>query len=75
MKEKMEQFQVIAMNMLGLTSIDMGHSIKSLDSLSRAELIVTAEEIFSIELTNAEILGLDRLPELISLIEEKVGDA
>lgn len=45
----------------------------NVDSLGRAEIIVTAEEMFSIELTNGEIMGIKTYGDLEALIKAKVS--
>lgn len=54
--------------------LDRDFSLKDrLDSLARAEIIVTVEQEFGRELTNEEILSLKTYGDLEDLVKAKIG--
>lgn len=63
------------MDVCGTTDLTDDVSIKELDSLARAEIIVAAEEELGEELTNKEIMALTTWGELRSLMTLKIGHA
>lgn len=50
-------------------SVDDSLDMKEIDSLARAEIIVMAEEMYKLSLSNEQILGLKTLGDLKALVK------
>ena len=77
MKEKLELLKKTAQEVavLSCSKLTVGDEfpLEEIDSLGRAEIIVTVEEQFGIQLTNEEIMNMKTYGELISIIKGRAS--
>lgn len=71
MNEQQIQFLKEMARIFEVTELPRSHSLKSIDSLGRAEVITYTEEIFGISLSNEEILKCQTFGDVEDIIKAK----
>ena len=67
----MQEFEKQICESMGIEKLEDDFSLEEVDSLTRAEIITLAEDLFSVSLTNADVIGLDTYLDLKKLIKER----
>ncbi|MEI2462226.1 phosphopantetheine-binding protein [Mycoplasmopsis felis] len=74
MNEKISEIIIDKFKKVSKKKVNMNDNIRSLgvDSLDLAELVIEAEEKFNISISDAEILKLEFVKDIIELIQNKI---
>ncbi|WP_322935900.1 phosphopantetheine-binding protein [Mycoplasmopsis felis] len=74
MNEKISEIIIDKFKKVSKKKVNINDNIRSLgvDSLDLAELVIEAEEKFNISISDAEILKLEFVKDIIELIQNKI---
>lgn len=68
-----DNFYAELLRICNVTTMDRTYSLENVDSLGRAEILVTAECEFGIEITNSEVMALKTYGDLEDLVRGKMS--